>query len=115
MQLMGLKASDKDQGKLCDLKIDLIQFMSKPNILVPINEVLKVQSLFIQATKFLGIKPKMRALERSTPKKDPPVMIQSVTSSGDGHPPFYIALEINRLILHNCMLESRAYVNIMPR
>ena len=30
MQLMGLKTSDKDQGKPCNLKIDLSQFMSKP-------------------------------------------------------------------------------------
>ena len=59
---MGLKTSDKDQGKLCNLKIDLSQFMSKPNIPVPLNELLKVPTLFNQATKFLGIKPKMRAL-----------------------------------------------------
>ena len=41
-------------------------------------------------------------------------MIQSVTSNGSGHPLFYIDLEINQLILHNCMLDSRAKVNIMP-
>ena len=41
-------------------------------------------------------------------------MIQSVTSNGDGHPPFYIALEINQLILHNCMLDSGIEVNVMP-
>ena len=41
-------------------------------------------------------------------------MIHSVTSNGDGHPPFYIALEINQLTLHNCMLNSRAEVNVMP-
>ena len=68
MQLMGLKASDKEQEKLCDLKIDLSQFMSKPNIPIPLNEVLKVPSLFSQATKFLGIKPKMKAREVNTQK-----------------------------------------------
>ena len=41
-------------------------------------------------------------------------MIQSVTSNGGGHPLFYIALEINQLILHNCMLDSGAEVNVMP-
>ena len=114
IQLMGLKASDKDQGKLCNLKIDLSQFISKPNIPVPLNELLKVPTLFNQATKFLGIKPKMKALERSLPKKDPPIMIKSVTSNGDGHPPFYIALEINQVTLHNCMLDSGAGVNVIP-
>ena len=56
----------------------------------------------------------MRALERSTPKKDPPIMIQSVTSNGGGHPSLYIALEINQLILNNCMLDSGSEVNVMP-
>ena len=41
-------------------------------------------------------------------------MIQSVTSNGGGHPSFYIALEINQLILHNCMLDLGAEVNVMP-
>ena len=65
-------------------------------------------------TKFLGIDPK-----NSIPKpitkvvEDLMVMIQSVTNNGDGYPPFYVALEVNQLILHNCMLDSRAEVNIM--
>ena len=40
--------------------------------------------------------------------KDLPVMIQSVMNKGDEYPPFYVALEINQLILHNCMLDSGA-------
>ena len=41
-------------------------------------------------------------------------MTQSVTSNGSGHPPFYIDLEINQLILHNSMLDLGAEVNFMP-
>jgi len=114
MQLLGLKTNDKDQGKPCNLKVDLSQFVSKPIIHVPLNELLKIPSLFNQATQFLGIKPKIKAVEKSAIKKDPPIMIQSVTSNGSGHPPFYIALEINQLILHNCMLDLGAKVNVMP-
>ena len=46
--------------------------------------------------------------------KDIPIMIQSVMNKGDGHPHFHLALEINQLILHNCMLDSGAEVNVMP-
>ena len=41
-------------------------------------------------------------------------MIQSVTSNGGGHPQLYIDLEINQLIVHNCILDSEAEVNVMP-
>ena len=72
MHLLGLKTSDKDQGKPCNLKVDLSHFVSKPNIPIPLNELLKIPSLFNQATQFLGIKPKTKAIEKSKFKKEPP-------------------------------------------
>ena len=62
MHLLGLKTSNKNQGKPCNLEVDLSHFFSKPNIFVPINELLKIPSLFNQATQFLGIKPKTKLL-----------------------------------------------------
>ena len=41
-------------------------------------------------------------------------MIQSVMNKGDKYPPFYVALEVNQLILHNCMLDYGVEVNVMP-
>ena len=41
-------------------------------------------------------------------------MIQIVMNKGGGYSPFYVALEINQLILHNYMLDSRAEVNVIP-
>ena len=35
-------------------------------------------------------------------------------NNGGGYPPFYVALEINQLILHNLMLDYGAKVNAMP-
>ena len=72
MHLLGLKTSDKNQGKPCDLGVDLSHFFSKPNIHVPLNELLKLPPLFNQATQFLGIKPKIKAIEKYAIKKDPP-------------------------------------------
>ena len=64
-----------------------------------------------RATSYLGVPPK----HISAKPKDKPIMIQSVSSkSRDGYPPFFIALEVNGLILHNCMLDLGAKVNVMP-
>jgi hypothetical protein len=32
----------------------------------------------------------------------------------EGHSPFYISLQVNDLLLHNCMLDSRASTIVMP-
>ena len=114
MHLLGLEISDKNQGKPYNLKVNLSHFFSKPNIPLPLDELLKIPSLFIQATQFLAIKPKIKVVEKLTIEKDPPVRIQSVTGNGSGHPPFHIALEINQLIFHNCMLDLGAKVKVMP-
>ena len=106
MHLLGLKTGDKDQEKPCNLKVDLSHFISKPIVPVPLNELLKIPSLFNQATQFLGIKPKAKDSGKYAFKKDPPIIIQSVTSNGSGHPPFYIALEIKQLILHNYIIRG---------
>ena len=47
---------------------------------------------------------------------DPRIHIQSsiYQRKNGGHPPFYLALHINNLLLHNIMLDSRASMNIIP-
>ena len=72
MHLLWLNTSDKNQGNPCNLKVDLSHFFSKLNIPVPLDELLKIPSLFNQATQFLGIKPKIKAIEKYVIKKDPP-------------------------------------------
>ena len=85
------------------------------SIHVSLQELLRVPSISNKVVRCLGIQPKTK-LPKRMPKitKDPPVMIQSVMNKGDEYPPFYVALEINKLILHNCMQDCGAEVNVMP-
>ena len=82
---------------------------------VSLQELLKEPSISNKAIRCLRIQPETK-IPKPVPKitKDPPVMIQNVMNKGDGYPPFYVSLEINHLILHNCMLDSGAEVNVMP-
>ena len=115
MEFFGLKVEKKDKTNCFSLNIDMSHFLNKLSMVVSFQELLKVPSISSKAVKCLGIQPKTR-IPKQMPKitKDPTVMIQSVMNKGDGYPPFYVALEINQLILHNCMLYSRAEVNVMP-
>ena len=92
---------------------------------IPITELMNVPSVRSQVEEFLdGIgqyKTPEFALESShiqspngmqpsKDKKDPPVNIQSAIyeRKNGGHPPFYLTLHIQNMLLHNCMLDSRA-------
>ena len=46
---------------------------------------------------------------------DPPIKIHIAIyeRKSGGHPPFYLTLQINNLLLHNCMLDSGAAMNVM--
>ena len=115
MEFLGLKVEKKEKTNRFGLNIDMSPFINKLSMSVSLQELLKVPSISSKAVRCLGIQPKTR-IPKPMPKitRDPPVMIQSVMNKGDGYPPFYVALEINQLILHNCMLDSRAEVNVMP-
>ena len=115
MEFLGLKVEKKDKTNRFGLNIDMSPFLSKLSMPVSIQELLKVPSISSKVVKCLGVQPRTR-IPKQMPKitNDVPVMIQSVMNKGDGYPPFYVALEINQLILHNCMLYSRAEVNVMP-
>ena len=81
---------------------------------VSLQELLNVPSISSKVVRYLGIQPKARIPKQmSKITKDPPVMIQSVINKGDGYLAFYVALQINQLVLHNCMLDSEAEVNMM--
>lgn len=68
-----------------------------------------------RARTFWGIQPKGTPLEKPIEiAPDPPINIHSVSGNSEGCAPFYIALEVNQLILHNFMLDSGAEVNVMP-
>lgn len=48
--------------------------------------------------------------------KDPPMILQNMYNDrrNGGHTPFLLFPVINNLILHNCMLDSSSFANVMP-
>ena len=46
---------------------------------------------------------------------DLPVILQTKEQGREDHPPFYVSLLMNDLLLHNCMLDSGSSANIMTR
>ena len=115
MEFLGLEVEKKYKTNRFSLNIDMSPFLNKLSMPVSLQELLKVPSINNKAARCLGMQPKTK-IPKPIPKitKDPLVMIQSVMNKGDGYPPFYVSLEINQLILHNCMLDSGVEVNVMP-
>ena len=109
MEFLGLKVEKKDKTNRFGFNIDMSPFLNKLSMSVSLQEMLKFPSMSSKYIKCLGIQPKTR-IPKQMPKitKHLPVMIQSVMNKGDGHPHFHLALEINQLILHNCMLDFGA-------
>ena len=46
---------------------------------------------------------------------DMPIVLNSVDPRREDHPPFYVSLLVDNLLLHNCMLDSSASLNVMTR
>ena len=46
---------------------------------------------------------------------DMPIVFNSVDPKREDHPPFYVSLLVDNLLLHNCMLDSGASSNVMTR
>ena len=46
---------------------------------------------------------------------DMPIFLNSVDPRREDHPPFYVSLLVDKLLIHNCMLDSDASSNVMTR
>ena len=46
---------------------------------------------------------------------DMPTVLNSVDSRREYHPPFYVACLVDKILLHNCMLDLGASSNVMTR
>ena len=47
--------------------------------------------------------------------KEIPIVLNSVDPRREYHPPFYVSLLVDNLLLHNCMLDSGASSNVITR
>ena len=46
---------------------------------------------------------------------DMPIVLNNVDPRREDHPPFYVSLLVDNLLLHNCMLDSGASSNVVTR
>jgi hypothetical protein len=46
-------------------------------------------------------------------EEEDPLIIIHTMNHDKGHPPFFITLIVNYFLLHNCMLDSGAFTNVM--
>jgi hypothetical protein len=106
-----------------DLSVDLGSWISNAKVLVPVSELIKIPSQKTKLLKAIGgsneiilEKDQGKILDKSNePHNDAPVIINSMDWTKEDHPPFFVSLMINDLLLHNCMYDSGASSNIITK
>ena len=126
----NLEEEEWEERDLCDydLGIDIEHELHKVMQNVSLGELVKLPSVKDQVQQFFDNIPVVNAPEivyetchiQSVRGQEvevyPPIQIHTVVyeRKSGGHPPFYLTLQINNLLLHNCMLDSGAAMNVIP-
>ena len=114
-----------------NMNINIEKELSKIMCNIPITELMNVPSVRSQIEEFFDGIGQDKTLEfalelnriqtperiqLSKDEKDPPVNIQSAIyeRKNGGHPPFYLTLHLQNMLLHNYMLNPGAPMNVMP-
>jgi hypothetical protein len=100
-----------------NLNLDLGNWISNAKVLVPISDLIKIPSQKDKLLKAIE-GPNERSLGKYKSKEhheDAPVIINSMDWTREDHPPFFVSLKINDLLLHNCMYDSGASSNIITK
>jgi len=86
--------------------LDLTHELSKIKIPVSLQKLSRLPGQVDLIAKFLGVSSSI------DPTDNNPKVFLGVNQVDDT-PPFYISLIVNKLLLHNCMLDSSASKNVM--
>lgn len=95
----------KEKRKKVKLDIDIRVVVGRMTILVPLKEIIKLPE------RQQHIKKSLRIQEEELPEELQNICIPDQNL---GHEPFMLTLDINKFLLHNCMLDSGDSANIMP-
>jgi hypothetical protein len=98
-------------------------WISNAKVLVPVSELIKIPSQKNKLLKERGAsneiileKDQGKVLHKSNElHNDAPVIINNMDWTKEDHPPFFVSLLINDLLLHNCMYDSGALSNIITK
>jgi hypothetical protein len=85
-----------------DINIDLKSYFSKSHISIPFLEFVKISSQRKKIKQILGLGEGKEESSDNTP-----IILKIVGKGGlnGGHDPFYISLQVNNLLLQNCLLD----------
>jgi hypothetical protein len=86
-------------------------------ILVPISELVKHEDFKRCLSKMLQSEPSSHSTDSINFQDENPAVILGplVEDRDDSSPPFYTSLNIHDKVLHNCLMDSGASHNLMPK
>jgi hypothetical protein len=90
--------------------------LSKIKVPIPLLELLKIYAYKESFLKIL--QPSLPASDSlNLQDENPTIYLRSLVQEVDDHSPapFYLSLNIHDKLLHNCLLDSRASHNLMPK
>jgi hypothetical protein len=91
--------------------------IQKIRILVPISELVKHEDFKRSLSKLLQPEPSCHSTDSVNLQDEKPTVILGpmVEDRDDSSPPFYTSLNIHDKVLHNCLMDSGASHNLMPK
>jgi ribonuclease HI len=91
--------------------------IQKIRILVPLSELVKHEDFKKSLSKLLQSEPSYHPIDSINLQDENPTVILGpmVEDRDDSSPPFYTSLNIHDKVLHNCLMDSGASHNLMPK
>jgi hypothetical protein len=91
--------------------------IQKIRILVPLSELVKNEDFKMSLSKLLQSESPHPSTDSINLQYEKPAVILGpmVEDRDDSSPPFYTSLNIHDKLLHNCLMDSRASHNLMPK
>jgi hypothetical protein len=91
--------------------------IQKIRIPVPISELVKHEDFKRSLSKILQPEPSCHSTDSVNLQDEKPTVILGpmVEDRDDSSPPFYTSLNIHDKVLHNCLMDSGASHNLMPK
>jgi hypothetical protein len=91
--------------------------IQKIRIPVPLSELVKHEDFKRSLSKLLQSEPTSHSTDLVNLQDEKPTVILGplVEDRDDSSPPFYTSLNIHDKVLHNCLMDSGASHNLMPK
>jgi len=96
------------------LKIDWAAWINSIKMSVPVLELLRIPSQRASFFKALGM---VQQINDENSPKDEEIKFKDLNyyMANEYHQPFFLTLNINDCLLHNCMIDSGASTNVMTK